>query len=92
MLDDNQIYIVVDIETNGPVAGLYSMLSLAAVATTRDKEISTFYQKLVPLANASRSQSTMDWWKTQPKRGKKLLLMLNLPIRSCSILLNGLMH
>jgi hypothetical protein len=40
MISDSQIFIVVDIEADGPVAGLNSMLSLAAVATTEKKEVS----------------------------------------------------
>jgi DNA polymerase III alpha subunit (gram-positive type) len=67
MIDDDQIYVVVDIESDGPVAGLYSMLSLAAVATTATQEISHFYRTLQPLDGASQEPSTMDWWKTQPE-------------------------
>lgn len=32
MLDDDQLYVIVDIETDGPVPGLYSMLSIGAIA------------------------------------------------------------
>lgn len=67
MLDDGQIYIVVDIEGDGPVPGLYSMLSLAAVAITEDEQVGTFYQKLKPLTEAQQDAETMAWWKTQPE-------------------------
>src|SRR3989344_580765 len=67
MLDDNEIYVVVDIETDGSVPGLYSMLSMAAVATSPDKEFSTFYRKLTPLEGAKQDPRVMEWWKTQPE-------------------------
>ncbi|HEU4966881.1 MAG TPA: 3'-5' exoribonuclease [Candidatus Saccharimonadales bacterium] len=66
MLDDNQIYIVVDIEGDGPVPGLYSMLSLGAVASTADEEVGSFYRKLMPLLDAGQYPPTMDWWQSQP--------------------------
>lgn len=66
MIDDNQIYVVVDIETDGPVPGLYSMLSLGAVATTGEKEVDSFYATLLPLENAAQDPETMVWWKSQP--------------------------
>lgn len=66
MIDDNQIYVVVDIETDGPVPGLYSMLSLGAVATTGEKEVDSFYATLLPLENAVQDPETMAWWKSQP--------------------------
>lgn len=53
MISDSQIFIVVDIEADGPAVGLNSMLSLAAVATTEKEEVSRFYRKLATLPNAS---------------------------------------
>lgn len=67
MLDDNQIYVAVDIEADGPVPGLFSMLSIGAVATTKDSEISRFYRKILPLKGAGQNPNTMKWWKTQPE-------------------------
>lgn len=67
MIEESQVYIVVDIEADGPVPGLFSMLSLGAVATTDEREISSFYQKILPLSGASQEPSTMAWWKTQPE-------------------------
>lgn len=72
MIDDGQIYIVVDIETDGPVAGLYSMLSIGAIATTKSEEVSHFYHKLLPLKEASQEPSTMEWWRTQPEAWKEV--------------------
>ncbi len=67
MIENNEIYVAVDIETDGPVPGLYSMISLAAVATTETEEIDSFYHKLVPLEEASQDQRTMAWWMTEPE-------------------------
>lgn len=67
MIEDNQIYIVVDIEADGPAVGLHSMLSIAAVATTAKHEVSQFYRKLTPLPEASPDPDTLDWWKSFPK-------------------------
>lgn len=62
----NETYIVVDIEADGPVPGLYSMLSLGAVATTKDKQISEFYKTIQPLEGASEHPRTMRWWAANP--------------------------
>jgi DNA polymerase III epsilon subunit-like protein len=67
MLEDNQIYIVVDIELNGLMPGTNSILSIGAVASTMDQEVSSFYKKLLPLEDLSADPETMDWWKTQPE-------------------------
>jgi len=66
MLEDNQIYIVVDIETNGLTSGEHSIIAIGAVATTADQEVDSFYKKLQPLDELSADPETMSWWKTQP--------------------------
>lgn len=63
----DQIYVVVDVEADGPVPGLFSMLSIGAVATTDKEEVGSFYRKVLPLDDASEHPPTMEWWKTQPK-------------------------
>jgi DNA polymerase III alpha subunit (gram-positive type) len=65
MIEDNQIYVAVDIEADGPTPGLYSMLSIGAVATTANEEVSRFYRKLSALPEAMTDPATMEWWKTQ---------------------------
>lgn len=67
MLEDNQIYIVVDIELNGMIAGEHSILSIGAVASTKNEEVGSFYKKLQPLKELSVDPETMAWWKTQPQ-------------------------
>lgn len=66
MISDSQVFIVVDIEADGPAVGLHSMLSIAAVATTDTQEVSRFYRKLTRLPDASPDPSTTEWWKENP--------------------------
>lgn len=66
MISDRQVFIVVDIETDGPAAGLNSMLSLAAVATTEHEEVSRFYKKLATLPGTSPDPETTAWWQEHP--------------------------
>jgi len=67
MLEDNQIYIIVDVELNGMTPGQHSILSIGAVASTADQEVGSFYKKLLPLEDLSVDPHTMEWWKTQPE-------------------------
>ncbi|MBH1980187.1 3'-5' exoribonuclease [Candidatus Saccharibacteria bacterium] len=67
MLDKNQIYVVVDIENNGPTPGQYSMLAIGATATTQHEEVATFYRTILPIEGASEHADTMKWWGTQPE-------------------------
>ena len=71
MPSDDQVYIVVDVETNGPVPGLYSMLSIGAIATTTHAEVGNFYRKISPYEEAGENPATMQWWKTQPEAWKE---------------------
>lgn len=66
MISDDELYIVVDIETDGPAPGINSMLSIGAIATSKDKELGSFYRKVNPVEGATQSAFTMKWWKTQP--------------------------
>jgi hypothetical protein len=63
-----EIYISVDIETDGPAPGLNSMLSLGAIAFGPDgSELDTWYFTFEPLHGAYQHPDTMKWWKTQPE-------------------------
>jgi DNA polymerase III alpha subunit (gram-positive type) len=63
-----EIYVSVDIETDGPCPGINSMLSVGAVAFDRHGVVySTFYRTLSPLEGASQHSKTMQWWVTKPK-------------------------
>jgi len=60
------IYLFTDIEADGPVPGLYSMLSFASVARSEEgEELGEFERNLLPLPGATQHPSTMAWWSTQ---------------------------
>jgi hypothetical protein len=63
----NEIYVSTDVETDGPVPGLSSMLSFGSAAYLPDKTlVRTFSANLEMLAGASPDPVTMAWWETQP--------------------------
>jgi hypothetical protein len=62
-----EIYVSTDVETDGPIPGINSMLSFASAAYLPDKTlISTFEANLETLPGASPNPQTMAWWETQP--------------------------
>ena len=63
-----EIYVSTDIETDGPVPGLNSMLSFASAAFRADKTIlRTFTANLETLPGAVSDPATMRWWSTKPE-------------------------
>lgn len=72
MLND-ELYVSVDIEANGPIPGPYSMLSLGAAAfsisktTYEAKLIDTFSVNLQLLEGAKVNQETEKWWNSSDK-------------------------
>jgi hypothetical protein len=82
MMRFNEIYVSVDIESDGPIPGRNSMLSLGAAAYWPDRRkendttplaeclhtdpIGTFEVNLELLDEASPDPSTTEWWGTQP--------------------------
>lgn len=69
-------YLSVDIEADGPIPGVYSMLSLGAAAFQLEtspqgwKQLSTFKENLLPLPGAVQDPNTMEWWAKQPAAWK----------------------
>ena len=62
-----EIFVSTDVETDGPIPGPFSMLSLGSAAFLADKTlVSTFYSNLEVLPEAGTHPETMKWWKTQP--------------------------
>ena len=62
------VYLSVDVETDGPVPGLFSMLSIGLCAFTISGEI--VWEKelnLLPLKDAQQDEQTMKWWM-QPEQ------------------------
>ncbi len=64
---DDWIYVVTDIEVDGPWPGPNSTRSFASVAVTADgQERGTFEAVLEPLPGAAPSPDTYAWFQTQP--------------------------
>lgn len=67
-VSQEDIYISVDIETDGPIPGPNSMLSLGAAALTESRGlVDVFSVNLETLPEASPDPDTDAWWKTQPE-------------------------
>lgn len=63
-----EIYVSTDVETDGPIPGVYSMLSVGSAAYLPDKTLhSTFAVNLETLPGASQHPDTMRWWRGQPE-------------------------
>lgn len=62
-----EIYISTDVETDGPIPGPHSMLSIGSAAYSADKAlVSTFSANLETLPGATADPKTAAWWTTQP--------------------------
>jgi hypothetical protein len=63
-----EIYVSTDVETDGPIPGVNSMLSIGSAAYLPDKTlVSTFSANLETLPGAAPDPRTMTWWETQPE-------------------------
>lgn len=66
-----EIYVSTDVEADGPIPGIHSMLSFGSAAYLADKTlISTFTANLETLPGATADPKTMAWWKAQPEAWK----------------------
>ena len=64
----HEILVSADVEADGPIPGVYSMLSLGAAAYTPDKrQVATFEVNLDTLPGAATHPDTMEWWKQFPE-------------------------
>jgi uncharacterized protein YhfF len=65
---DETVYIVTDIETDGPSPLRNSMLSFASVAMNRRGDVlGEFETVLEPRSDRVPDPETMEWWKTEPE-------------------------
>ena len=64
-----EIYISTDVESDGPIPGPHSMLSLGAVAYTEDLEqVDTFSVNLEQMPDATMNERTkVEFWDKNPK-------------------------
>ena len=62
------VYIVTDIEADGPTPGAHSMRAFASVAVTADGvELGLFEAVLAPLPDATPDPKTLAWFQSQPQ-------------------------
>ena len=67
-LDPEETYVFLDIEADGPIPGLNSMLAIGLVAYTWTGEyVDHFYAKLTQLPGARVDQETEKWWRSLPR-------------------------
>jgi hypothetical protein len=61
------IYLSVDVETDGPIPGPHSMLSIGAAAFDIERRLlGTFMSNLLPLPDATPHPETMAFWACNP--------------------------
>lgn len=67
-MSDPWVYVVTDIEVDGPWFGANSMRSFASVAVTEEgTELGAFEAVLEPLPGAAPDPETFAWFQTQPE-------------------------
>ena len=63
-----EIYVSTDVETDGPIPGVYSMLSIGSAAYLADKTlVARLHGEPRNAARRGQHPDTMEWWKTQPE-------------------------
>lgn len=66
-----EVYVSVDIESDGPIPVIYSMLSFGAAAFVPTGEgferVGTFEANLLEYPGSIRDKETMEWWKRFPE-------------------------
>jgi len=72
MADLPEIYVSSDMEADGRIPGVSSMISYGSAAYTADGElISTFTENLIELPGATSDPEVMTWWKEFPEAWDK---------------------
>lgn len=68
LMNYNEVYISTDIESDGPIPGPNSMLSLGAAAYLPDGTlVGTFSVNFETLPGAQGDPDTMTWWSGRPR-------------------------
>lgn len=63
------IYLVLDIESDGPAPGLNNMLTMGVAAfSPAGENIDKFYERIIPLPDLSPNPETMIWWREQSSK------------------------
>jgi hypothetical protein len=59
-----EVYVSTDVETDGPIPGIHSMLSFASAAYLADKTLlGTFSANMETLPGATADPTTLAWWE-----------------------------
>jgi len=67
-----EIYVSTDVETDGPIPGPHSLLSIGSAAYLPDKTLhSTFSANLETLPGATGHPETMAWWQRNSRAWSK---------------------
>lgn len=70
-MEAREIFVSVDVETDGPIPGVYSMRSLGAAAFVLEGRtpvlIDVFEQNIQPIEGAVTDPETMQWWSGFPE-------------------------
>jgi len=70
-METNELYVSIDVETDGPIPSEYSMLSIGSATFDSDGNIiDKFECNLKELTHAEQDKETMDWWATEPEAWK----------------------
>lgn len=78
-----EIYVSTDVETDGPIPGVNSMLSFASAAFLSDKTlISTFSANLETLPDATTDPKTMEFWQNQTQAWQAARQNLQKPLEA----------
>ena len=68
MIERKEIYVSTDVEADGPIPGVNSMLSFGSAAYLPDKTlVATFSANLETLPGATPNSATMEWWGGHPE-------------------------
>jgi hypothetical protein len=66
-MTNNELYVSIDVEADGPIPGEYSMLSLgSAIFEPAGQILDKFEVNIRELPTAKRDAETMEWWATEP--------------------------
>lgn len=68
---ESEIYVSTDVEADGPIPGVHSMLSFGSAAYLADKTlVGTFTANLETFPGAAADPKTSAWWKGEPEAWK----------------------
>lgn len=75
-MENEIVFISTDVESDGPIPAIYSMLSLGSVAfrigENGYEQLDTFEENLLEYPGAVRHPKTMRWWNDFPDAWKKI--------------------